>query len=135
MDNSGKRVDRPTFWMWAIPLVLGHVLMSVLAMNGLSKLGFIDTVIIVFLARTLAWRFRDIGWPVWIGPAILVGTMLVLPILVVAYAVAKHATDDITQWFSLVGLVSGPVNLILLIVAGSVPGKRQVGSEVAQAFE
>jgi hypothetical protein len=135
MENSGKRVDRPTFWKWAVPLVLGHVLLSVLAMNGLSKIGFIDTVIIVFLARTLAWRFRDIGWPVWIGPTILIGTMLVLPLLVVGYAIANNAGDDITQWFSLVGLISGPVNLILLIVAGSVPGKPTVGGEVAQVFE
>jgi len=46
--------------------------------------------------------------------------------------------DGATFWkwaVSLVDLVSEPVNLILLIVAGSVPGKRQVGSEVAQAFE
>ncbi|HEY1544154.1 MAG TPA: hypothetical protein VGG01_17250 [Xanthobacteraceae bacterium] len=109
--------------------------MSLLLTNGgiPRALGWVDNGIIISLAMALAWRFRDIGWPVWIGPTILLGTMLGLPVLVLGYAIANHAPDVMAS-ISLAGLVSVPVNVVLLIVAGSVPGKPASG-ELAQVFE
>src|ERR1700722_6394016 len=124
MGKSPKRLDRPTFWMWAVPIVLGHVVLTFLMVSRTaSSLGSIDTGLIVLLALALARRFRDIGWPAWIGPTILIGTMLVLPFAVLGIAVANHAGDDLMQWLTLYGMFAGPFNLVLLIVAGSVPGK------------
>ena len=136
MEKVAKRLDRPSYWKWTVPLVAGHVFLSLLVVGGVAKsLGSVDTLIIVFLARTLAWRFRDIGWPGWIGPTILIATMLVLPLLVVAIAAVNNAGDDVMQCFSITGLVSVPVNLVLLIVAGSVPGKPGAGPAVVHVFD
>ncbi|HEY4919980.1 MAG TPA: hypothetical protein VII40_07740 [Xanthobacteraceae bacterium] len=135
MGKLPKRLDRPSFWMWAVPLVLGHLVLGFIMMNGnIGPFGVVDTLIIVWLARALASRFRDIGWPVWIGPTILLVTMLGLPFLVLGYGIMSGAGDQIMQWFSLIGLIAGPVNLVLLIVAGSVPGKPEP-TEIAHVFE
>jgi hypothetical protein len=115
--------------------VLGHVVLTFLMVSRTaSSLGSIDTGLIVLLALALARRFRDIGWPAWIGPTILIGTMLVLPFAVLGIAVANHAGDDLMQWLTLYGMFAGPFNLVLLIVAGSLPGKP-APVEVAQVFE
>jgi len=97
---------------------------------------WIDDVILIFLSIALARRFRDIGWPVWIGPTILLVT-IGLPFLGIGIAVMNHAGDQIMQWLPLYGLISGPLNLVLLIVAGFVPGKpaRAQNIEVAHVFE
>jgi len=39
------------------------------------------------------------------------------------------------QWLSLYGLIAGPMSLVLLIAAGSVPGKPVPSTDVAQVFE
>ncbi|HUI97870.1 MAG TPA: hypothetical protein VLX44_19085 [Xanthobacteraceae bacterium] len=136
MEKSSKRLDRPTFWMWVVPLLLGHFFFSFLLVSGTAgSLGSIDNVLIIFLAIALARRFRDIGWPVWIGPTILLVMMLGLPILILGFAIANHAGDQIMQWLSLYGVISGPVNLVLLIVAGSVPGKSAPNVEAVHAFD
>jgi hypothetical protein len=121
--------------MWAVPLVLGHVVLTLLLVSGpASSLGSVDTVLIAFLAIALARRFRDIGWSAWIGPTILLGTMLGLPLVVVGIALVNGAGDQMMEWLSLYGLVAGPLNLVLLIVAGSVPGKP-VATDVTHVFE
>jgi uncharacterized membrane protein YhaH (DUF805 family) len=134
MDKSPKRLGRRTFWMWVVLLVLGHVLAIGMIPPGsaapLAMIG-IDDVILILLAIALARRFRDIGWPVWIGPTILLVT-IGLPFLGIGIAMMNHAGDQIMQWLPLYGLISGPLNLVLLIVAGFVPGKH---IEVAQVFE
>jgi hypothetical protein len=136
MWKSSKRLGRPTFWMWTVPLVLGHLVLTFLMVSGTaSSLGSLDTGLIVGLAWVLAARFRDIGWPAWIGPTILLVTMLGLPILVLGVAIMNNAGDQIMQWLSLYGLIAGPVNLVLLIVAGSVPGKPAPSTDVAHVFE
>src|SRR5215472_81829 len=95
MEKSRKRLDRPSFWKWAIPLMLGLVVLAILGVSGAARVGGIDTVVIVvsakalvrlvlilLLAMALARRFRDITWPAWIGPTILLVAMLGLPVLV-----------------------------------------------------
>ncbi|HLH90368.1 MAG TPA: hypothetical protein VKX28_18100 [Xanthobacteraceae bacterium] len=135
MWKSGKRLDRPTYWMWAVPLVAGHVILGLMMMSGTAtSLGSIDTGLIIGLAVVLAARFRDIGWPAWIGPTILIGTMFGLPFLVLGIAAANGTGSRMMGWLSLYGLFSVPVNLILLIVAGSVPGKPEP-VDVAHVFE
>lgn len=135
MDKSPKRLDRPTFWMWVVPLVLGRVFFAILIATGSAgSFASAGDVLLIFLAIALARRFRDIGWPVWIGPTILLVTMIGGPLAVMGLAIMNHAGDQMMQWLSLYGLFSVSVNLVLLIVAGSVPGKP-APVEVAHVFE
>ena len=93
--------------MWTVPLVLGHLVLTFVMVSGTaSSLGSLDTGLIVGLAWVLAARFRDIGWPAWIGPTILLVTMLGLPILVLGVAIMNNAGDQIMQWLSLYGLIA-----------------------------
>jgi uncharacterized membrane protein YhaH (DUF805 family) len=155
MAKSSKRLDRPSFWKWAIPLALGLVVLPILSVSGAVRLvggtiGAINTVVIVvfaiglvrlvllvLLAVALARRFRDIRWPAWIGPTILFVTMLGLPFLGVSYATATYDSDIVLEWGWMAGWISDSVSLVLLIVAGSVPGKapRAQNIEVAHVFE
>jgi len=136
MWSSMKRLDRATYWMWAVPLVLAHVILAVMVANNVnSSLGSIDTGLIIGLAYVLVGRFRDIGWPVWIGPVILIGTMFVLPFVVFGVVAANKGGGRMMDWLSLYSLFSGPVNLILLIVAGSMPSKPEPNNEIAHVFE
>jgi len=148
MKKPRKRLDRPSFWKWAIPLVLGLVVLVILGRSGAVHLvGEFDTglnavaaitlaliaialvflVLIVLLAMALARRFRDIGWPAWIGPTILLFTTLGPPFLDAGYTFADEIRD-------IGDLVSMAVDLVLLIVAGSVPGKAQ-NIEVVHVFD
>jgi hypothetical protein len=118
-----ERLDRPTFWMWVVPLVLGHLLLTAVLVAGANGLGAIDTVVIIWLAMVVAARFKDIGWPRWIAPIFMLGTMLLLPLVAVGFAIAtKAAPDKLLSWINNVGLIAGSANLLLLAVAGSVPG-------------
>jgi uncharacterized membrane protein YhaH (DUF805 family) len=97
MKKSPKRLDRPSFWKWAIPLVLGSWFLSILPLSSAARSvggpnaavivrltvatqALARLVLIVLLAMALARRFRDIGWPAWIGPTTLLVTMIGLPI-------------------------------------------------------
>jgi hypothetical protein len=85
----------------------------------------------------LARRFRDIGWPAWIGPTILLVTMLGLRFLIVGYATATNDSDILLEWGPMFGWISDSVSLVLLIVAGSMPGKAAHAQniEVAHVFD
>jgi uncharacterized membrane protein YhaH (DUF805 family) len=147
MKRLPKRLDRSSFWKWAIPFVLGLVVLVILGLSGAARsVGEINTVVIVvsamalarvilivLLAMALTWRFRDIGWPAWIGPTILLVTMLGLPLLVVGYRTATYDSDIVLEWGPMVGWISDFVSLVLLIVAGSTPEKatRAQNIEVA----
>jgi|SRR5215467_12841914 len=150
MEKSPKRLDRLSFWKWAILLVLGLVVLAISGVSGAARsVGGINTVVIVvsakalirlvlivLLAMALARRFRDIGWPAWIGPTILLVTTLGPPFLVVGYVNVTY-NEDFREWASMVRLISDSVNLVLLIVAGSMPGKaaRAQNIEVARIFD
>ena len=152
MKKPRKRLDRPSFWKWAIPLVLGHAVLSIPAVNGavrsvggtdrdifaivLIAMALVLLVLMVLLAIALAWRFRDIGWPAWIGPTILLVTQFVPPFFLTGYLFATY-DSDILEWRPMVSLISDCVSLVLLIVAGSMPGKaaRAEKMEVARVFE
>jgi uncharacterized membrane protein YhaH (DUF805 family) len=101
MRKPRKWLDRPSFWKWAIPLVLGLVVLAILGVSGAARsVGAINTFVtvvsamalvrlalIVLLAMALARRFRDIGWPAWIGPTVLLVAML-SPSFFATYAIA-----------------------------------------------
>jgi uncharacterized membrane protein YhaH (DUF805 family) len=130
-------VDRPSFWKWAIPLVLGLAVLSILPLSGAARsvgglnaavivrlavvaVALARLVLIVLLAMALARRFRDIGWPAWIGPTTLLVIIIGLPFLVSGYAAATHA--DILKWAPTVSWISDSLSLVLVIVVGFVPG-------------
>jgi len=138
---AAKRLDRPAFWMWAVPLVLGFGILSILALSAVNFVGrydvfrnvatalaFVRLVVIVLLAMALARRFRDIGWPVWIGPTILLVTQLGQ----IAYDILDPY--DSRSWDGMGGWTSDFVSLGLLVVAGLVPGKP-APAEVAHVFD
>src|SRR5262245_18102410 len=158
MKKPRKRLDRPSFWKRTIPLVLGLVVLAILDWSRVVRLvGEFDTglsavvaitlgltamasvlVLTVLLAMALARRFRDIGWPAWIGPTILLFTTLGPPFLFVGYGIATYVNDirDIPEWVSMVHWISDSVDLALLIVAGSVPGKASAQNiEVVHVFD
>lgn len=124
MFKSLHRVDRAAFWLWAVPIVFAHGLFAVaMVYNVHTPLGSVDTGLIVVLAIVLVGRFRDIGWPVWIGPAFLLGTMLVLPIVLLVYMISVGAAGSFLDAMMAVGQFSSVGNLALLVLAGSVPGR------------
>ena len=146
MKKSRKRLDRPSFWKWAIPLVLGSWVLSILPLGGVARslglnsavsvgltVALARLVLIVLLALALARRFRDIGWPAWIGPTILLVTMLGLPVVFLVYA-GVTSDEDILEWAPTVAWISDSLSLLLLIVAGFVPGKP-ASIEVAHVFD
>jgi len=129
-----KRMTRGTFWAWVIPIVLAH---TVLAMTfGLSGLwNVLDLALIFLLATAFARRFRDIGWPAWTGPTFVIVTILVIPFCMFAYALASHATIEETSWWvTVIGGVIILLNLVLIIVAGCVPGRPDAGAEIRAEF-
>jgi hypothetical protein len=132
-----ERTDQPTFWLYAVPLVLAHLALGFILTKGSNGgLGGIDTVVIIALAAVVGGRFKDIGWPGWIGPTFMLGTMLVIPILVAAYAITNRLPPD--QFMALmnpVGLVVGVANFVLLVVAGTMPGKEPAAAATAPAVE
>jgi hypothetical protein len=123
--KSPSRLDRRMFWTWAIPLLVAHGIFSIAMTKGVAgPFGPLDNILIILLAIALAYRFRDIGWPVWIGPTFLIGTMIVLPFAALGYAFASHpAPPELLQWLTRIGQIAGPSNLALVIVAGCVPGR------------
>jgi hypothetical protein len=124
MPKPLNQLDRRSFWMWAIPLTAAHLLLMILSVQGFKGLGPLDTVLIFVLAGILARRFRDIGWPVWIGPSFLIVTMLVVPLVAAGYGIASRAPPaQLLQWIGQIGQISGPANLLLLVLAGSVPSR------------
>ena len=159
MKKPRKRLDRPSFWKWAILLVLGLVVLAILGPSGalrlvgefdtglnavaaitlaLTAMALVSLVLIVLLAMALARRFRDIGWPAWIGPTILLFTTLGPPFLVAGCTFATYVNEirDIREWVSMAGWISDSVDLVLLIVAGSVPGKASAQNiEVVHVFD
>jgi len=82
-----ERLDQPKFWQWAIGLVIAHIVLSLLAAQ-VRPFGALDTVAVVTLALAVGARFRDIGWPVWIGPTFMLVTMLALPMVALGYAIS-----------------------------------------------
>jgi hypothetical protein len=125
------RLGRLSFWRWAVPLTLAHTGLSVAVAAGVSGLAVAGMLIVVVLALVLVARFRDIGWPVWIGPSFLFGTMVVLPLVMMAYTTASHLPPArIKELAGRISRVVGPINLALLVVAGSVPSRTAAGPEV-----
>jgi hypothetical protein len=57
-------------------------------------------------AIVLTRRLRDIGWPVWIGPTILLVMMLGSPFLAVGFAM-MNLGDQITWSIALYSLIKG----------------------------
>jgi uncharacterized membrane protein YhaH (DUF805 family) len=137
MAKPQKRMNRRTFWTWAIPIVVAHVALTFAFVSGAGAtfLGNIDTVLIVCLAVAVARRFRDIGWPAWTGATFMIVTMLVVPIGLIGYAFASHPTSqELLQWITYAGWVSGPLNLMLILVAGCVPGQPDADAQIASEF-
>src|SRR5262249_4300182 len=93
-------------------------------------------IVIVLLAMALARRFRDIGWRLLLGTTILLVTMLGPPFLFSGYLIATYDTG-ILEWRPTVVWISISVSLVLLTVAGSMPGKaaRAQNIEVAHVVE
>jgi hypothetical protein len=126
MLKSLNQLDRRSFWLWAIPIVGAHWLLSIAMANGMNvgPLGPMDTLLILLLAAALAGRFRDIGWPTWIGSSFLIATLLVLPVVAFLCAIASGDKPlEYLRWMMLTGQFTGPANTLLVIVAGCVPGR------------
>jgi len=128
-----ERLDRSTFFLWAFCLVAAHIVLTLLTMKG-APFGAVDSLAVVALALVVGARFRDIGWPVWIGVTFVLVTMLALPLAATGYAIASGlSTPMFVDLMNRIGLFVGPVNLLLLVVAGAVPGTARADSTEAVA--
>jgi len=117
-------LNRAAFWPWAICLVLGHVLLTLATISG-AKLGALDSLVVIALALAVGARFRDIGWPAWIGVSFILLTMVVGTLGVTAYAIANNLRPaQFMEAMNVYGWFSGPLNLALLVLAGSMPGGK-----------
>jgi len=126
-----ERLDRHTFWSWAVCLVIAHIFLTVLSVNG-APFGVLDSFAVIALALVVGARFRDIGWPAWIGVTFVLVTMLALPLVAAGYAIASNLSRPaFLQLMNAIGLFVGPANTVLLIVAGSVPGTAAATSAEA----
>ena len=122
-----ERVGRRAFWTWVVPLAIAHVALSAAAMAGVNGMGALDAVIVIMLAALVALRFRDVGWRGWIGGSFVIATMLVAPLAVTAYTIAKSFEPaQFMEAMNEVGLIVGAANLALLAVSGSVRGSGPV---------
>ncbi|WP_139017312.1 hypothetical protein [Bradyrhizobium sp. STM 3809] len=137
MKYIPERLDRAGFWPWAVLLVLGHLLLSYATIAG-AKLGALDTLAVLALSLVVGARFRDIGWPAWAGIMFMLLTMGLGPLGVAGYAIAANL--PMAAFMTLMnayGWIVGPMNLVLLIVAGSVPGRSAIdsaGDAIVQVF-
>jgi hypothetical protein len=77
--ESLQRLDRPSYWMRVLLICAGLGLLSIAKLSGV-QLPPLDFVLILFLAVALAGRFRDIGWPAWIGASFPIATMVAFPV-------------------------------------------------------
>lgn len=129
-----ENVDRETFWMWAVPLVLAHLAFSIAAAARVPGMAAGDIVVTIWYIVLLARRFRDIGWPGWIAVAFVVATMVVIPFGFLGYAIANELPmAEFATQFNRIGMFTGAANLVLLIMAGSMKGKAPAVAEPAVA--
>ena len=120
------RLDRPSFWVWVVPMLLGHILLTFMTVTGAKGLGVVDTLLLIFYSRVLGSRFRDVGWPVWIAPAFVIVTMIAIPLVGVGIAISSQVRPaEVLNWLGSITAITGPANLLLMIVAGSVPGRER----------
>ena len=136
MAKPKKRMNRLTFWAWTVPIVAAHVVLTVLMVNRVNgPWSSFDTALLFFLATALARRFRDIGWPAWIGPTFAIVTMLGIPMAVIGYAfISMPTSQQLLEWIATIGLVTGPLNLVLIVMAGCVPGQPDIDSQIVSEF-
>src|SRR5438105_12069805 len=126
MLKSLKQLDRRSFWMWAIGIAAARLLSAILASSSMAggssgPWGAVDTVVVFLLAAALAGRFRDIGWPPWIGAWFPIATMAILPLVAVIYEIAAgSAAQPFPAFLMVIGLFS---------LAANRSEERRVGKE------
>jgi hypothetical protein len=134
--GKGAGLNRKQFWICAllaanITLVVGCDAYPAMVNSTKS----LETVLMVFVAMTIGARFKDIGWNRWMGIAIALVIVFVLP-LVLLFGVtlpsdqmANAAPDasplDILPWY--VGWSSTACLLVLVVIAGIQPSKIDAG--------
>jgi uncharacterized membrane protein YhaH (DUF805 family) len=115
----GGTIDRRTYWIVAALVVgiqFGGGLLAGERLIGPTLVRAIDYGTTIVLAAILAKRFRDFGWPGWLGVAALVVTAA-LPIALYIYLNGGIITRD--QIFdSWIGTSSTLLFGALLIAAG-----------------
>src|SRR5262249_26468018 len=117
-----SRMNRRQFWVWIGCLLAVKYALAILLVVSpeLGVLGAVDIVVVLFVALTIGARFRDTGWPGWVGILLTLMIMLVLP-LVLLFAVISNraATNPIEAFPGYVGWSSTVSLLALIIVAGT----------------
>jgi uncharacterized membrane protein YhaH (DUF805 family) len=138
MSDSGNlfarssRLNRQYFWIWIGCLVVAKLAVDFgfFSLPELHFLSSIDTVIVIFVAIAIGARFRDIGWPRWLGIVLTLLIMLVLPmVLVFAVLMQQDGIDtaptnpiDALPWY--VGWSSTLCMIVLIVIAGTRPSRE-----------
>jgi len=123
--RKGARVDRASFWVLVLILCLAKAaVFQIGTMNPtVSFLSALDMIVIIAIAATVAARFRDIGWPIWIGVTLVLLCMIVVPFGAFAVVVGLGAKVDLLAVMNAVTIVTMAIIVALLIVAGCVKSR------------
>jgi len=123
--RKGARVDRASFWVLVLILCLAKTaVFQIGTMNPTASfLSALDMIVIVAIAATVSARFRDIGWPIWIGVTIVLLCMIVVPFGAFEVVVGLGVQADLLAVMNAVTIATMVVIVALLIVAGCVKGR------------
>ena len=126
---NSQKLNRKTFWIWIGVLLVAKVLIGTVvatqfeAGSGSSDGSFLrslDTGVAIGIAFAVGGRFRDAGWPGWLGIVLTLLIMMVLPV-VALFVVMPKGDAALGDLFGTVGIVSTVLLLALIGVAGSRP--------------
>jgi uncharacterized membrane protein YhaH (DUF805 family) len=132
--SRSSQLNRKHFWIWIGCLVAAKLAVDVglILSPELHFLSSVDTVMVIFIAVAIGARFRDIGWPRWLGIVLTLLIMLVLPlVLLFAVLMQKGGIDTIDALPSYVGWSSTFCMIVLIVIAGTRPS-RELPVESAQ---
>ena len=122
--RKGARVDRASFWVLVLILCLAKAaVFQIGTMNPtVSFLSALDMIVIIAIAATVAARFRDIGWPIWIGVTLVLLCMIVVPFGAFA-VVGLGAKVDLLAVMNAVTILTMAVITALVVLAGCVKSR------------
>jgi uncharacterized membrane protein YhaH (DUF805 family) len=138
MSESGNlfgrspQLNRKHFWIWIGCLVVAKLAIDFgfMLSPALRSLTSVDTVIVIFIALAIGARFRDAGWPRWLGIVLTLLIMLVLPVALMFAVLMQNggidmpAADPVDAFPWYVGWPSTICMIVLIVIAGTRPSRE-----------
>jgi hypothetical protein len=121
-------LTRRAFWLSIVMLetlnlVIGRLLL--IEEQG-QLLSFFTAIVVVAIAWVVGARFRDVGWPRWLGVATVFVITLFLPFFL-GFIAAADLIPGLKELLAYVGIPGRGVMIMLFIayvIAGTPPSRR-----------